>query len=572
MNAIVKLAANALPEEKKYILFAGAGVSKDAGIPTAWELMLKTAGLLYADEGTDTNVNLEEWFINSNYAKMKYAELIGEIYPTPAEQQNFLKEYLEENEIGDAHRSIAELARLGIIRCIITTNFDHYIENALIEKGLEPQVISTKEDLINSEPLIHCKAVRIYKPNGTLGKGALRNTPKDLEKLPKEWEDELVKIMSEHGLIVIGYSGSDPNIQRVFERTTFTHYPIFWADPNSPDVEMEEILKLKNYNYILCQGAHQFISEHLRILDTLKSLTPNIESGPSIIELKNAFISNNMHKAHLYIDFLENKFKELEKTLPDFKRFTEYDDAIVEQIKNAKSISYNFLEAILLACKYGDKESITTIYKFFGNFMNLYEDQHSDGYSFLIYEFFVSFIAGLIKYDQWSILGEILNNDLFVEENYDKFVPFREISRYIQVLDENRNKRLKLNRVSITADIIHDRFTQTELSKLITHKEFMEADYFLFIRSICQKDENNYYDYYWNPQSCIHLNKPPSYLYMAQNKSFLDKLSKTAGATDSNDFIQKLINKHRIIRDYFSSQFPHNPLRSFDFSRLGSRE
>lgn len=250
MNEIVKLAASALPGEKKYILFAGAGVSKDAGVPTSWDLMLKTAGLLYAaDGGTDEDINLQEWFIDSKYSKMEYSELIGQLYSTSAEQQNFLKDYLNNHEIGDAHRSIAELARLGIIRCIITTNFDHYIEKALNEKGLETQVISTEDDLIHSEPLIHCKSVRIYKPNGNLGQGALRNTPKDLEDLPVKMEEELVQIMSEHGLITLGYSGSDLNIQKVFKKAVFNHYPIFWVNP-SPQVKKWKLFLNRKITHI----------------------------------------------------------------------------------------------------------------------------------------------------------------------------------------------------------------------------------------------------------------------------------------------------------------------------------
>ena len=81
MNPIVKLAASALPGERKYILFAGAGVSKDAGIPTAWDLMLKTAGLLYASESDeiDPKVDLEEWFLKSDDAQMEYSQLIEKI-------------------------------------------------------------------------------------------------------------------------------------------------------------------------------------------------------------------------------------------------------------------------------------------------------------------------------------------------------------------------------------------------------------------------------------------------------------------------------------------------------------
>ncbi len=47
---------------------------------------------------------------------MKYSELIGEIYQSYPEQQSFLKQYLEAHEIGDAHKSIAELACLKISR------------------------------------------------------------------------------------------------------------------------------------------------------------------------------------------------------------------------------------------------------------------------------------------------------------------------------------------------------------------------------------------------------------------------------------------------------------------------
>ncbi len=47
MDPKVRLAASALPGEKKYVLFVGAGVSKDAGLPTTSDVMLETAKLLY---------------------------------------------------------------------------------------------------------------------------------------------------------------------------------------------------------------------------------------------------------------------------------------------------------------------------------------------------------------------------------------------------------------------------------------------------------------------------------------------------------------------------------------------
>ncbi|MGC8691160.1 MAG: SIR2 family protein [Caldisericum sp.] len=260
MNPIIKLIANAQPGEKKFALFVGAGVSKDAEVPTAWDLMLKTASLLYAAENNEIkeSINYEEWFLNSNYAKMSYSELIENLYPTYPAQQDFLQQYLGSRKPGKVHELIAELARRGIIRAIVTTNFDHYIEDALKGKGLDIQVISTEEDLTNSEPLIQCKKVRIYKPHGDLGKGMLRNTPVDLERLPQQIEDELVRVLSVHGVMVLGYSGRDKDMQRVFERRNYSYYQLFWINPQHPEGEMKNILESKGYEYIECTGASQF--------------------------------------------------------------------------------------------------------------------------------------------------------------------------------------------------------------------------------------------------------------------------------------------------------------------------
>ena len=78
MNPIVQLAANALPGEKKYILLAGAGVSKDAGIPTSWDLMLKTASLIYiAENSKDTSETFKEVCLNISSASFKRICLIN---------------------------------------------------------------------------------------------------------------------------------------------------------------------------------------------------------------------------------------------------------------------------------------------------------------------------------------------------------------------------------------------------------------------------------------------------------------------------------------------------------------
>ena len=448
MNPLVKLAASALPGEKKYILFAGAGVSKDAGVATAWDLMLKTAGLICAAENADVdnNINLEDWFTQSEYATLEYAELISHIYPNYPDHQNFLKEYLTDYELGRAHHGIAELARRGIIRAIITTNFDHFIEKALEKKGLDTQVISTDEDLGHSEPLIHCKAIRIYKPHGTLGKGALKNTPKDLEKLSPRMEDELVRILNDHGVIILGYAGQDRGIQRIFEKRRFNHYPIFWVNLNEPEGGIKDILERSDYSYIRCEGASQFIEDYLKMLERIKTLAPAVGKGPSMPDLEQAIPDARQPLGAIYLEYLETLLSDLEQTKPDFSKFDEYDDAIVDQIENGAPITYRFIEAALLASKYGNPDGVQALYDFFGKALRTYElpDGLSgafrrtdfDGFRFLVYEMFVSLIASLIRNNRWDMLGHILAEDLFVEKRHEStYVSFERVSTYVRSLD-----------------------------------------------------------------------------------------------------------------------------------------
>jgi hypothetical protein len=589
MNPIVKLIANALPGDKKYILFAGAGVSKDAGIPTTWDLMLKTAGILYIADNPNKEINsdfdLEKWFTESKYSQMEYSELMELIYSKNPDQQNFLKKYLNNHEIGDSHKGIAELARRGIIRAIITTNFDHCIEKALEEKGLEVQVISTEEDLKNSEPLIQCNSVRIYKPHGNLGCGKLKNTPKDLESLSKLSEKELIRVMSEHGVIVLGYSGRDKGIQQLFKKRNYNYYPLFWVDPKRPEEAMEKILKKNNYTYIQCSGAGKFINEFIKLSEKINDIAPLIGAGPTIIDLENA-IKNTKSVGPLYLDYLNIINKQLEKIKPDFSKFTEIDDAILWQISEGTQITSKFIEAALLASKNKNVDAINTIYDYFGNIFKLcnipenssesYHESHFDGYRFLIYEMFVSFIAALIKYGNWGIMGDVLSNDIFIEQKESKYISYIQLNTFISSLDASRNSRLHLERVSIMADLLKERFTNSDLSQLISHNKFLEADYFLFMRSICNKKDTEdllYSHTLWLPRSCIYLNWAPSYIVKAESKNFLKKLVKAIGLEKCEDFINEFKKNNSIFKKCFrSSLFIFNPIKDQDLNKIGTRE
>lgn len=141
LNEIVKLVATAQPNEKKYILLCGAGVSIDAGVPTGWQIMMNTVEHLRKSDGIESTENIESWFENSEYADCTYSEILEKVFPYPNNQQEYFEGHLENKEIGESHTLIAQLAQKGIIRAIVTTNFDRYIEKSLDEKNIKYQVL-----------------------------------------------------------------------------------------------------------------------------------------------------------------------------------------------------------------------------------------------------------------------------------------------------------------------------------------------------------------------------------------------------------------------------------------------
>lgn len=377
MNSIVTLVANALPNEKRYILLCGAGVSKDAGIPTGWEIMLNTADYIRKSHSEyNENENIESWFKNSEYKNATYSELLEKVFPTTVSQQEYLSNHLDNRDIGETHLLIAELARCGIIKAIVTTNFDRCIEKALDKKNIQYQVISSNEDLIASEPLGLCKKFRIYKPHGTIGIGQIRNTPADLKEFPPEYTNELKKIISEHGLIILGYSGNedDKALLDIIETSNFYGrqiYPTFWVNPCAPTGRIKNILEKKSYINLNFK-ATEFINYFFEIQSRLNELAPDDYNVKTVTDIQIALERQNIPIKPIYKDFLINLKDRIEDTRPIFDNYQYKDEAIAEQIKKTKNILIDFVRASKLAIDYEKTDIINLLYENFWDLSYFY--------------------------------------------------------------------------------------------------------------------------------------------------------------------------------------------------------
>lgn len=248
-------------------------------------------------------------------------------------------------------------------------------------------------------------------------------------------------------------------------------------------------------------------------------------------------------------------------------------------------MSYRFIEAVLLATRYDDAEVFKTTYDFFGEYLTLYEPSREsngtwnqtdfDGYKYLIHEMFLGFVTSLIRSDKWVILRDLLKHELFVEDHRGaRYRKYSYINESITSLDTDRKKRLNLNRISLSADILKERFSDGKLSNLLSFREIMNGDFFLFQYAVFNfRDDRRFFRNNWNPKTSIYLHyEEPLYLKKAESKEYYLKVCDALCLTSPQEFVDGL----PLCRDTYDQYYRQyvtvdNPLEFIDSERLGSR-
>jgi hypothetical protein len=238
LDPVVSLAFALQASPGAYALLLGSGVSRSAQVPTGWEVVLDLTRRLAIAEGETATEDPVGWYCERFGAAPGYSDLLDSLARTPAERQALLREYFEptdeEREQGvkrptAAHRAIARLVRDGIIRVIITTNFDRLLETAIEDEGVTPIVIATPDMAAGAPPLAH-SAVTIVKVHGDYLDTRIRNTPTELAAYDNATNRILDRVFDEYGLIVCGWSGEwDQALRDAIARCASHRYSTYWA-------------------------------------------------------------------------------------------------------------------------------------------------------------------------------------------------------------------------------------------------------------------------------------------------------------------------------------------------------
>ena len=221
-----------------YALLLGSGLSRAAQIPTGWEITKDLIGKLAALAEEAPKPDPETWYEAKYGEPPSYSKLIDDLANTQTERQQLLRPYFEptakDTDDGvkqptTAHRAIAKLIADGLIRVVITTNFDRLLEKALNEVDVEANVLSSEDQVQGMIPIIHTRNCLI-KVNGDYLDTRIRNTPDELDKYPAALDVLLDRILDEFGLIVCGWSADwDIALANAILRAPSRRYTTFWT-------------------------------------------------------------------------------------------------------------------------------------------------------------------------------------------------------------------------------------------------------------------------------------------------------------------------------------------------------
>lgn len=178
------------------VLFVGAGASIDSGMPS-WNKATEKINTKLGFDKTGDNLLAPQYYYNT-YGKKKYTELMQSIF-------KFNQPLLP----NDIHKEIVKFN----VNTIITTNYDHLIEDAFEKSGQSLQVISKDKDLAyaNDGKILIKMHGDFENDNFVLKEDDYLNYSNNFKLI----ENYIKSLIGTKVILFIGYSLSDPDVKQI---------------------------------------------------------------------------------------------------------------------------------------------------------------------------------------------------------------------------------------------------------------------------------------------------------------------------------------------------------------------
>jgi len=232
-------------------------------------------------------------------------------------------------------------------------------------------------------------------------------------------------------------------------------------------------------------------------------------------------------------DYLLTFAAELEKFRIIQQPKEEFDDQVIKTIGDELPYRNEYIEVLTLAARYwrpGYSAKMQrfleqmAIYQFKPASVSSWSEHDFDNFHFMGNEIFLYTIAILLRAELFAETGSLLAESYYVGEvstdPREPMVDFTVFNEHLRSL-QYRNQRLKLNRLSLHADLIEQRSHGSGVS----FKSIMQADFVLFLRDHLNPKSTSWRR--WWPQTLVYASRmygPFELFARARSKRYFERL------------------------------------------------
>ena len=313
-----------------YALLLGSGISLPAKVMSGWKVTEDLIKKLAVIQGESINNDAFDWFKSKYGCDAEYSMLLEQLGRKPSEMAGLLRPYFEPSEEDiefgykkptDAHKAIAEMARRGYFKVIITTNFDRLLETALDELGVRYQVICHESEIESRDPLYH-HPLTLVKINGDYKDCRFRNTEKELDSYPKELTEYIDSILKNFGVITCGWSATwDKALIRQINSENSHRYSYFYTYVGEESSEIKAITKDSKGESIQIADGDSFFTEMNERLKALEII--NCKKMEADAEVATARVKMYIAEPQKLIQYTD-LFEDITETLLDEEQGVSY--------------------------------------------------------------------------------------------------------------------------------------------------------------------------------------------------------------------------------------------------------
>ncbi|KHN50874.1 SEFIR domain-containing protein [Dickeya fangzhongdai] len=326
-----------------------------------------------------------------------------------------------------------------------------------------------------------------------------------------------------------------------------------YIDLSEPDNYTDNFDKLLRWIYDKPLYTRPAIGNRPSFLDESDSIslgtTATYKRAISAIKENKTFSSGALDEyLSTFVSNLE-KFRITEKE-------GEFDDQVVENIDKFTPYRNEAIALFIALAQYAPtEENILKLHRFFEalipylsrpEHIKSWSEWDFDNFKFIIHELFLYAVAILIKYERFEEVNNLLTQQYYLagrtDYGKDAMAGYEILRLYLGSLDY-RNKRLKLNRLSIHADLLEQRSKTSG----IDFRYLMQADFILFLRSDIQNA-----DIYtrWFPDTLLYIGRFHSAFEIfarSSSKSYFEKVKCILNIDKPSD-LNELMNVYKTDR------------------------